>query len=1008
MPLQEGNRRVSSRVGGFLVSCHSVQPGFSAGVTVTPLLGSFAKPIACSRVAPPLPGRKPVSPEPLPLPIRLTNYFPGRLAVWNGVGAEFVAAAPPLPGDAAAPQAPRSLLTSTAVHLPALTVHTVKPDVPSGRRLAGDPARQAWMPPPAAVPVERNQYPTAADAVTRKLRPALPLFEEFAIDGPRVALDARFQRSPAPELAVFPARPRLVLSPAPLLREESTAVRYPDVARLHLAEDLLKDVGVAPPAGFADTPAPDPAASRRSFAAFVLASMLNEREPAALSTPTAPEAIVTGDARLVPAPLAPLLAPSVVEPLPAATAADHAAGPLAWEPRTHAFSTSAADLRLAPQPALAPFAELPAPHPAKSPANAPSAACAIGWALNPLRTATTNLHLDGEAALAPFAASPAPSPVDSLPAIPAFDPGPLATRPDDRVLQLPAMVHRPLYAQPAAAPATRVTQFPSVSRGKSRSATCAMTAPTLRLPKYTPAGPVGDAETKPLVPRLVSFVPSRAASAPEPISTVPPASLPSFSSSERPEITAAGFDPPYPSPIEPAPDSPHRDIADLRPIPTLPVNPAAIEAECTPSAVPQPTFIPVEFYLQRASASPRWTSAWISPPVATIQPPFILPLIEDRTEDPVTRPIEQTPSTVTEIFSHPDARRLARQRMMGYLAKIAACVIVALFLGFGARELSMMSGQRLLGDRAIAPIEVQPSARSYSSAPAGARASGAPPADTAPKGFWGRAQQAIARRAAVEAGDNFRAGMESWGSPAKTWAPGWSRNPAGYVNLGGLELFRPSLNFTDYRLEFFGQIESKGMGWVMRGHDKQNYYAMKFQVIQAGLRPVISMVHYPVVDGVKGHKVETPLNIMVHHNEPFHVSVDVAGNRFTASVEGQKIDSWTDDAPPVGGAGFFTEASERARLYWMKVTKNDDFLGLICSFLAGNSARDVAELWGPGLPQDTQTPTAPARSPDVILTGTAGSLDDFGGRRYRSRPAALTLQNRRKNFEYRRNPAWNS
>ena len=326
-------------------------------------------------------------------------------------------------------------------------------------------------------------------------------------------------------------------------------------------------------------------------------------------------------------------------------------------------------------------------------------------------------------------------------------------------------------------------------------------------------------------------------------------------------------------------------------------------------------------------------------------------------------------------------------------------MIVALFLWFGTRELTITS-QRIMAGRG-APIPVEPASRPAPSAAAGARPADRAPSDTAPQGFWARTQQAIARRAALEVGDNFHAAMESWGVPAKTWAPGWSRNPDGYVYPGSLELFRPSLNFTDYRLEFFGQIEAKGMGWVMRGHDKQNYYAMKFQVVQAGLRPVIAMVHYPVVDGKKGHKSETPLNIMVHHNEPFHVSVDVSGNRFTASVEGQKIESWTDDTPPVGGVGFFTEASERARLYWMKVTKNDDWLGMICSYLAGSAAQDVAEIWGPGIPHDTPPPTAPARSPDAILAEAASSFDDFGGRPFRSRQAAKTL-------EYGRKQAWNS
>src|SRR6185369_273291 len=104
------------------------------------------------------------------------------------------------------------------------------------------------------------------------------------------------------------------------------------------------------------------------------------------------------------------------------------------------------------------------------------------------------------------------------------------------------------------------------------------------------------------------------------------------------------------------------------------------------------------------------------------------------------------------------------------------------------------------------------------------------------------------------------------GSEAKGWAPGWSRNPDGYVHPGDLAIFRPTVKFTDYRLEFFGQIENKSMGWAVRAQDKQNYYAMKFSLIEGGLRPVIAMAHYPVVGGKRGHRVETPLSVMVHHN----------------------------------------------------------------------------------------------------------------------------------------------
>jgi hypothetical protein len=196
---------------------------------------------------------------------------------------------------------------------------------------------------------------------------------------------------------------------------------------------------------------------------------------------------------------------------------------------------------------------------------------------------------------------------------------------------------------------------------------------------------------------------------------------------------------------------------------------------------------------------------------------------------------------------------------------------------------------------------------------------------------------AISRRAAVDLTDTFHTGMESWGATSKSWAPGWSRHPDGYVRTGELALYRPSAVYSDYRLEFFAQIESKSMGWVVRARDPQNYYAMKFTVVEPGLRPIIAMVHYAVVGGKKGTKVEVPLSVMVHNDTPYHVAVVVKGNRVITSIEGQEVDRWIDDTLASGGVGFFSEAGERARLYWMKLAANNDFLGRICAYLSGGS-----------------------------------------------------------------------
>ena len=95
------------------------------------------------------------------------------------------------------------------------------------------------------------------------------------------------------------------------------------------------------------------------------------------------------------------------------------------------------------------------------------------------------------------------------------------------------------------------------------------------------------------------------------------------------------------------------------------------------------------------------------------------------------------------------------------------------------------------------------------------------------------------------------------------------------------------------------------------------------------------MVHYAVVGGKAGRSVEVPLSVMIHNDTPYHVAVQVRGHQYTASMEGQEVDSWTDDVLPSGGVGFFSQAGEKARLYWMKVYKNDDWLGRVCALSLG-------------------------------------------------------------------------
>jgi hypothetical protein len=332
--------------------------------------------------------------------------------------------------------------------------------------------------------------------------------------------------------------------------------------------------------------------------------------------------------------------------------------------------------------------------------------------------------------------------------------------------------------------------------------------------------------------------------------------------------------------------------------------------------------IPLEYFCARGTASPteelEWT--WRSP-ACSLQPLKLQP----GGEKLETLAVANEPSAP---FLPPVRKKLTKAEWR-VLELTAAGILLAILAGLGLPFATRIGTET---------PDVKRDAAAVSTVTA---KSGGPLA---------KVRHAIAARAALELSEPFRGSMDAWGQ-AKSWAPGWTHRAEGYVQTGQLALFKPSMEFTDYRMEFFGQIESKSIGWVVRARDRQNYYAMKFTVIQTGLRPIIAMVHYPVTGGHAGRPIETPLmDVMIHNDTPYHVAVAVHGNRIITSIEGQEVDRWIEDQIPAGGVGFYSDAGERARLYWMKISKNEDFLGKVCAYLSGSAdaSRTFALLSPPG------------------------------------------------------------
>jgi hypothetical protein len=129
-----------------------------------------------------------------------------------------------------------------------------------------------------------------------------------------------------------------------------------------------------------------------------------------------------------------------------------------------------------------------------------------------------------------------------------------------------------------------------------------------------------------------------------------------------------------------------------------------------------------------------------------------------------------------------------------------------------------------------------------------------------------------------------------------------------------ISLLSGSLKLSDYRMEFQAQIEAKAIGWVFRGLNPRNYYVAKLETVKAGLEPTVALVHFAVVDGQDEKRVAVPLPMKLRVDTTYKIRFEAMGTHFSAWVQGQKIDEWTDNRFGSGGVGLFSERDEHSVL----------------------------------------------------------------------------------------------
>ncbi|MEO8371076.1 MAG: hypothetical protein ABI806_17970 [Candidatus Solibacter sp.] len=372
--------------------------------------------------------------------------------------------------------------------------------------------------------------------------------------------------------------------------------------------------------------------------------------------------------------------------------------------------------------------------------------------------------------------------------------------------------------------------------------------------------------------------------------------------------------------------------------------------------LPQHELAPLEFHTARLRGEPVVRPEWINTRIALLPPRFALRAALDKLDEPAAQP--KKPVKTPEILNMPAAKRQPTVFMVA--GRVAAAFLLASSLWYGVtnyRAPRVNSEDLATTGPAIAR---EPSGPAAPAAPGAA-------APAPSKGAFTWMKDAIAERASLKVAENFKS-IDAWEGSEKARPANWRRHADGYMNSGSLALFSPTLKFKDYRMEFFGQIEQKSIGWTVRSKDASNYHAMKLSVIEAGTRPFVALVQYNVVDGVAGRKTQTPLNIMVHNNRPMQFAIDVKGSHLVTSIDGEEVDSSVDGTLLAGGVGFFSETGERARLYWLRVARNDDWLGHVCAMLA-DTVSTTATLRAPAGPAGP-LPGLPAGE-DSLLLGAA-------------------------------------
>ena len=135
-----------------------------------------------------------------------------------------------------------------------------------------------------------------------------------------------------------------------------------------------------------------------------------------------------------------------------------------------------------------------------------------------------------------------------------------------------------------------------------------------------------------------------------------------------------------------------------------------------------------------------------------------------------------------------------------------------------------------------------------------------------------------------------------------------------------LVLYTPSLSYTDYRMEFTWRVNSKGVAWVFRAKDRENYYAVRIKPQGSGSSHMFSVERFTLHRAVEKSRAVKVVAGSKADPSLLHIKLDVAGSTFRLYLDEKAVSQWTDTRLPTGGLGFIEEGNQRAEVQSLRIS----------------------------------------------------------------------------------------